>query len=96
VDTVFDSLVKIVAMSFGFCFTWCLLEWVFGDFYIGTLREALFTFVGMLIIETVVAIPTYFFLKKHPKAKKKKVEFWMIVGILVILLAALAVVKLMK
>jgi hypothetical protein len=92
VDSVFDSLVKMVAMTFGFCITWCLLEWIFGNFNIGTLREALFTFVGMLIFESIVAIPTYFFLKSHPKAKKKVVEFWMAVGILVILLIALAVV----
>lgn len=91
-----SALIKIAAMTFGFCATWCLLEWLFGDFTIGTLREALSALLAMLAVEAIVAIPTYFYLKKHPKAKKKKVQFWMALGILAILLVVLVVVKVIK
>ena len=59
-------------------------------------EDVVSTFVGMLVIEIVVAVPTYFYLKKHPKAKKKNVELWMALGILVILVVGLVVVKLVK
>ncbi len=95
-DDIWKVLIKIVAMTFGFCFGWCLLEGVFGELSIETLRKALSTFVGMLVIEIVVAVPTYFFLKKHPKAKKKSVELWMALGLLAVLVVALVVVKLVK
>ena len=85
-----------VGSTFGFCFGWCLLEGVLGEFSIETFGKALSTFVGMLVIEIVVAVPTYFFLKKHPKAKKKNVELWMALGVLAVLVVALVVVKLVK
>lgn len=96
VDELPKAFIKIAAMTLGFCGMWCLLELIFGDFNAGTIREAVFTWLGMLAIEIVIAVPTYFFLKKHPKAKKKKVEFWMTIGLLAVLVVALVIVKLMK
>lgn len=95
-DDIGKALIKIVATTFGFCFGWCLLEGIFGELSIETFGKALSTFVGMLIIEIVVAVPTYFFLKKHPKAKKKNVELWMSLGILYILVVGLVIIKLVK
>lgn len=95
-DDIWKVLIKIVATTFGFCFGWCLLEGLFGELSIETFGKALSTFVGMLVIEIVVAVPTYFFLKNHPKAKKKNVELWMALGILVVLVVALVAVKLVK
>ena len=95
-DGIWRALIKIAATTFGFCFGWCLLEGVLGEFSIETFGKALSTFVGMLVIEIVVAVPTYFFLKKHPRAKKKNVELWMALGILAVLVVALVVVKLVK
>ncbi len=95
-DGIWKALIKIAATTFGFCFGWCLLEGVLGEFSIETFGKALSTFVGMLVIEIVVAVPTYFFLKKHPKAKKKNVELWMALGILAVLVVTLVVVKLVK
>jgi len=95
-DAIWKVLIKIVVTTLGFCFGWCLLEAVFGELSIETFRKALSTFVGMLVIEIVVALPTFFYLKKHPKAKKKNVELWMVLGILVILVVGLVVVKLVK
>ncbi len=90
------ALIKIAATTLGFCFGWCLLEWIFGSFNIGTLREALSMFGRMLVVEVIVATPTYFYLKKHPNAKRKNVQLWMALGILTVLVVALAVVKLVK
>ena len=95
-DDIWKALIKIVATTFGFCFGWCLLEGIFGELRIESFGKALSTFVGMLVIEIVVAVPTYFFLKKHPKAKKKNVELWMALGILVILVVGLVIIKLVK
>ena len=95
-DDIWKALIKIVATTFGFCFGWCLLEGIFGEFSIETFGDALSTFVGMLVIEIVVAVPTYFFLKKHPNAKKKNVELWMALGILAILVVGVVIIKLVK
>jgi len=95
-DKLPKAFIKAAAMTFGYCGGWCLLEWIFGDFNVGTFREAALTWLGMLVIEIVIAIPTYFYLKKHPKAKKKNVEFWMVTGVLAVLVIALVAVKLMK
>lgn len=86
-------LIKIAAMTFGFCFGWCLLDWSFS---VESLKEAVFRFFGMLIVEIIVAIPTYVYLKKHPEAKKKNVQLWMTLGILAVLVAGLVIVKLIK
>ena len=96
VDEFPNAIIKVVALTFGFCATWCLLEWIFGDFTIGTLREALFALLSLLVVEAIVAIPSYFYLRKHPNAKKKAVQLWMAFSILVVLLVVLVVVKVIK
>lgn len=96
VDEFPNAIIKVVALTFGFCATWCLLEWIFGDFTIGTLREALFALLSLLVVEAIVAIPSYFYLRKYPNAKKKTVQLWMAFSILVVLLVVLVVVKVIK
>lgn len=95
-DGFLSAIMKVAALPFGFCGGWCLMEWLFGDFNEETFRDVVFTWLAMLIIEIVVAIPTYFFLKKHPNAKKKKVQAWMLLGMLGVLLVVLMVVKVIK
>ena len=80
------ALLKIVGMTLGYCFGWCLLDWSFSA---ETLKEAVSMFLSILIVEIVVAIPTYFILKKHPEIKKKDVQFWMPVVVFAILMVAI-------
>lgn len=93
VDEFPKALLKIAAMSFGFCFVWCLLDW---SFRLTTLKKAVSMYLSILIVEVIVAIPTYFILKKHPNAKKKNVQFWMAVAIFAIVLVILVVAALVK
>jgi len=93
VDEFPKALLKIVAMTFGFCLAWCLLDWSFS---MKSLKEAVFRFLGILIVEIIVAIPTYFRLKKHPNVKKSDVQFCMAVAIFAIVCVAILVSALVK
>lgn len=93
VDEFPKALLKIVAMTFGYCFVWCLLDWSFS---MTSLKEAASMFFGILIVEIIVAIPTYFILKKHPEIKKKDAQFWMAVVIFAIIAVAVMIRILVK
>ena len=88
VDDFPKAMLKIVAMTFGCCFVWCLLDWSFS---MESIKEALSLFLSILIVEIIVAIPTYFILKKHPNAKKKDVQFCVGVAIFIIIAVAVMV-----
>ena len=88
VDEFPKALLKIVGMTFGFCLLWCLLDWSFS---METLKEAVSRFLGILIVEIIVAIPTYFMVKKHPNVKKSDVRFCMVVAIFIIFAAAVTI-----
>lgn len=77
VDKYPKALLKIVGMIFGYCLLWCLLDWSFS---MESLKKAISMFLGILLVEIIVAIPTYFMLKKHPETKKKDVRFCMAAG----------------
>lgn len=93
VDNISEALIKVVIVVLACGCTYCLLE---RSWSLRTFGEAMMWLLRILIVEVVLAVPTYFILKKHPKAKKKNVQLWMAAGILAVLLVALVVVKLVK
>lgn len=93
VDNISEALIKIVLMVLACGCTFCLLE---RSWSIRTFGEAMKWMFWVLVVEVVLAVPTYFILKKHPKAKKKNVQLWMAAGTLAVLLVVWVVVKLVK
>ncbi len=87
-NSIPKALIKIVKYILLVGFLWCLLEWSFD---IDTFKEAMSWMIVTLFVEIVVAVPTFFILKKYPKVNKRKIQFWIACAIWIIVLVAVIV-----